>query len=164
MADMWRSREPPTPLDFEGIRSGTFVLSKKAHKEDAAAQSAPKATGAANGSTSNGASTSGLKDQRALSLKDNVDLFVARFVLSTSGIYLRKLTVLCSTERLAARLRSGEDTISFGKDDDDTLDFVTAASNLRSIAYGIPSKSRWEVKGTSPLICSPSLPSRSHSP
>ena len=37
--------------------------------------------------------------------------------------------------------------ISFDKDDDDTLDFVTAAANLRSAAYGIPTKSRWEVKG-----------------
>jgi len=40
-----------------------------------------------------------------------------------------------------------EETISFDKDDDDTLDFVTAAANLRSTAYGIPGKSRWEVKG-----------------
>ena len=52
-----------------------------------------------------------------------------------------------STERLAARIRGGEETISFDKDDDDTLDFVTAAANLRSAAYGIPGKSRWEVKG-----------------
>ena len=45
------------------------------------------------------------------------------------------------------RLIAGEETISFDKDDDDTLDFVTAAANLRSAAYGIPGKSRWEVKG-----------------
>ncbi len=41
-----------------------------------------------------------------------------------------------------------EETISFDKDDDDTLDFVTAAANLRSAAYGILGKCRWEVKGT----------------
>ncbi|KZT71220.1 hypothetical protein DAEQUDRAFT_688223 [Daedalea quercina L-15889] len=135
MADMWRSRAPPTPLDFEGIRKGTFVPTKKAYAEDTSAHSAKKAakvdggkTNVANGSSSNSANTAGLKDQRALSLKDNLDLFVS------------------STVRLSARLRSGEDTISFDKDDDDTLDFVTAASNLRSIAYGIPTKSRWEVK------------------
>jgi ubiquitin-like 1-activating enzyme E1 B len=40
-----------------------------------------------------------------------------------------------------------EEIISFDKDDDDTLDFVTAAANLRSAAYGIRGKSRWEVKG-----------------
>lgn len=45
-------------------------------------------------------------------------------------------------------MRTGEETISFDKDDDDTLDFVTAASNLRSTAYGIGGKTRWEVKGS----------------
>jgi hypothetical protein len=44
-------------------------------------------------------------------------------------------------------VRAGEETISFDKDDDDTLDFVTAASNLRSAAYYIERKTRWEVKG-----------------
>jgi ubiquitin-like 1-activating enzyme E1 B len=39
-----------------------------------------------------------------------------------------------------------EEIILFDKDDD-TLDFVTAAANLRSATYGIPCKSRWEVKG-----------------
>ncbi|KAF5364894.1 hypothetical protein D9758_008125 [Tetrapyrgos nigripes] len=42
--------------------------------------------------------------------------------------------------------QAGEETISFDKDDDDTLDFVTASSNLRSAAYGIEEKTRWEVK------------------
>lgn len=45
-------------------------------------------------------------------------------------------------------MRAGEETISFDKDDDDTLDFVTAASNLRSAAYYIERRTRWEVKGT----------------
>jgi ubiquitin-like 1-activating enzyme E1 B len=56
-------------------------------------------------------------------------------------------TSIFSTNRLASRLRNGEDTISFDKDDDDTLDFVTASSNLRSFAYGIDGKTRWEIKG-----------------
>jgi len=53
-----------------------------------------------------------------------------------------------STHRLAGRLQAGEDTIAFDKDDDDTLDFVTAASNLRSAVYGIQRKTRWEIKGS----------------
>jgi hypothetical protein len=51
------------------------------------------------------------------------------------------------TDRLAARLRKGEVTIAFDKDDPDALDFVTASANLRSFAYGIQLKSKWEVKG-----------------
>ncbi|KAF9462539.1 hypothetical protein BDZ94DRAFT_1282986 [Collybia nuda] len=141
MADMWRSRSPPVALDFDGIMDGTFVLR-------------PEKTGQINGVDSNGASGSGsatptshanggvngisngkaptspagLKDQKTLTLRDSLLLFVT------------------STNRLADRLQNGESTISFDKDDDDTLDFVTASSNLRSAAYGIGGKTRWEVK------------------
>ncbi|KAH0579238.1 hypothetical protein H2248_003389 [Termitomyces sp. 'cryptogamus'] len=134
MADMWKSRAPPVPLDFDTILDGTFILRDEGtsknrggatDKADQSATSIASVNGNV-GMTSNGA---GLKDQKALSLKDNVELFVH------------------STNRLAARLRSGnETTISFDKDDDDTLDFVTAASNLRSAAYGINRQTRWEVK------------------
>ncbi|KAH9855584.1 hypothetical protein C2E23DRAFT_813898 [Lenzites betulinus] len=141
MADMWRSRAPPTPLDFDGIRAGTFVLSPRTSQNGTSAPQNNNASGSGSSATekqlngngtipssSNAAGAAKLKDQRALSLQDNVELFVS------------------SVERLAARLRAGEDTISFDKDDDDTLDFVTASANLRSAAYGIPGKSRWEVK------------------
>jgi len=37
-------------------------------------------------------------------------------------------------------------SLEFDKDDEDTLDFVTAASNLRSAIFGIPEQSRWTVK------------------
>lgn len=52
-----------------------------------------------------------------------------------------------SSRRLSARTISHPDTIlSFDKDDEDTLDFVLATSNLRSAAYGIPQKTRFQVK------------------
>ncbi|KAF7327636.1 Ubiquitin-like modifier activating enzyme 2 [Mycena kentingensis (nom. inval.)] len=135
MADMWRSRAPPTPLDFDAILDDTFVLAREApaaiQPNGHANGVLPKTNGTANAEASTSsapAAGSGLKDQKQLSLKDNVLLFVS------------------STERLAKRLQSGEATISFDKDDDDTLDFVTATSNLRSAAYGIPGKTRWDVK------------------
>ncbi|KAJ1305508.1 hypothetical protein OPQ81_000515 [Rhizoctonia solani] len=74
-----------------------------------------------------GAAGAGLKDQKALSLKETVELFDD------------------SLRRLAARIIT-EDIITFDKDDDDTLDFVTANANLRAYAYGIEQKTRWEVK------------------
>ena len=37
-------------------------------------------------------------------------------------------------------------SLEFDKDDDDTLDFVTAAANLRCTIFGIPEQSRWTVK------------------
>lgn len=36
--------------------------------------------------------------------------------------------------------------ITFDKDDDDTLDFVAASANLRSIVFGIETKSKFEIK------------------
>ncbi|KAI6125927.1 hypothetical protein EV401DRAFT_2150106 [Pisolithus croceorrhizus] len=111
MSDMWRSRAAPTPLDFHAIENSLFRYSRAFRSR-----------------TQQLAVSTGTIDQRALSLQDNLALFVS------------------STNRLAARLRAGEETISFDKDDDDTLDFVTAASNLRSAAYYIERKTRWEVK------------------
>jgi ubiquitin-like 1-activating enzyme E1 B len=48
---------------------------------------------------------------------------------------------------LSARVVTNPGAIlSFDKDDDDTLDFVLTTSNLRSAAYGIPQKTRFQVK------------------
>ncbi|EIW75894.1 hypothetical protein CONPUDRAFT_139860 [Coniophora puteana RWD-64-598 SS2] len=154
MSDMWRTRPKPTPLDFDLIQNGAFsFLTQPAAAGSSASftgshalangvadlsvddSSSIAGTSAAAGSTGADGSTSapangggGLKDQRRLSLQDNLAMFIG------------------SADRLAARLRAGEDTIGFDKDDDDTLDFVTASANLRAFAYGIGRKTRWEVK------------------
>ncbi|KAF8634042.1 hypothetical protein AX17_004307 [Amanita inopinata Kibby_2008] len=148
MADMWRNRLPPVPLDYDKIMDGTFMLTSanpvatnnsepvNGHAVNGmnnrrrtvnASNSSIGSSRSANGQAGQN-SASKLKDQRTLTLKDSLELFVS------------------STNRLASRLCSGEDTVSFDKDDDDTLDFVTAASNLRSAAYGIEGKTRWDVK------------------
>ncbi|KAK2467920.1 hypothetical protein APHAL10511_000215 [Amanita phalloides] len=134
MSDMWRHRTPPVPLDYDKIMNETFELrpinpsgGASENRHPVNGKSSEIVNGRPNGNV-NGQAVSKLKDQRTLSLKDNLELFVS------------------SINRLASRVRSGEGLISFDKDDDDTLDFVTAASNLRSTAYGIEVKSRWDVK------------------
>ncbi|KAB5592720.1 Ubiquitin activating enzyme E1 [Ceratobasidium theobromae] len=119
MLDMWLHRVPPVPLDRKAILTGSFV--------DSPANSVAKVqtTGAA--LDTNSQPDSGLKDQKVLTLRENVELLDD------------------SPRRLAARLPT-ENILSFDKDDDDTLDFVTAAANLRAYAYGIEQKTRWEVK------------------
>ncbi|GMG43595.1 unnamed protein product [Ambrosiozyma monospora] len=47
--------------------------------------------------------------------------------------------------RLTNRL-SSESTIEFDKDDEDTLDFIVAAANLRSYVFGIEIKSKFDIK------------------
>ncbi|ORY88224.1 hypothetical protein BCR35DRAFT_263546 [Leucosporidium creatinivorum] len=69
----------------------------------------------------------GIKDQRKLSLEDSFELF------------------LSSVDRLSKRIDPSS-PLSFDKDDDDTLDFVVAAANLRASAFDIESQTRFQVK------------------
>jgi len=69
MADMWKSRSPPTPLDFDAILDGTF------HSQDNIRSLNDSSV---NGHSSGSNQTILLKDQRALTLKDNLDLFISR--------------------------------------------------------------------------------------
>ena len=99
MADMWRSRAPPIPLEFDKILEGSFPLispqqnglrpngSSNGNARAAARERETVGTGKAevkvNGTapvSAPSASGSGLKDQRALTLQDNLELFVSRYV------------------------------------------------------------------------------------
>ncbi|KAL8811093.1 MAG: hypothetical protein Q9200_002063 [Gallowayella weberi] len=66
-------------------------------------------------------------------------------------------TVFCdSLRRLSSRLQKAQTNetngaaastvLSFDKDDDDTLDFVAASANMRSIVFGIQSRSKFDIK------------------
>jgi ubiquitin-like 1-activating enzyme E1 B len=76
-------------------------------------------------------------DQRPWTLEENVIIFKD------------------SLERLSKRLQDMPATsngsaaspiITFDKDDEDTLDFVTASANLRSLVFGIDTKSKFDIK------------------
>ncbi len=79
MEDMWKvpGRVKPVPLDYEAILNGTFPAP---HGEEQTAQaSGSKQNGTtqqANGGAQPSAST--LRDQKELSLKDNLELFIDR--------------------------------------------------------------------------------------
>jgi hypothetical protein len=106
MEDMWRFRDKPVPLDFDLIQSDQFILPGQAvnavhpsidgilrpvngdcsadmrvngsiaNRKGGSASSTPK------GSTAK--SSHGLKDQRSLSLRENLALFVSRLASSHS--------------------------------------------------------------------------------
>ena len=90
MADMWRSRAPPLPLDFDAIKDGTFILREPSPAQASNGASKGVANGVVNNGTSGSKSTgklpngtngtaAGLKDQRSLTLGDNLVLFVSRY-------------------------------------------------------------------------------------
>jgi ubiquitin-like 1-activating enzyme E1 B len=105
MSDMWRSRAPPVPLDFDAILDGNFVLrpegekvsqiingtetsgNTKRHMANGVDQSEvgsvvteESLNGHGNGNAPSTAAGAGLKDQRRLTLQDNLLLFVSRLV------------------------------------------------------------------------------------
>lgn len=115
MEDMWRFRDKPVPLDFDLIQSDQFIL-----RGQAANAVHPSIDGILrpvngdssidmriNGSIANrkGGSTSstpkgsaaksshGLKDQRSLSLRENLALFVSRLA---SSLYPPQIVHLCN--------------------------------------------------------------------
>ena len=54
--------------------------------------------------------------------------------------------LIVSIRKLQARLKKIESFISFDKDDEDTLNFVAAAANLRSHIFSIELKSKFDIK------------------
>ena len=67
-------------------------------------------------------------------------------IKSANVISLHRL----SNRLQASQAQSGADTaapvLTFDKDDEDTLDFVAASANLRSIIFGIELKSKFDIK------------------
>ncbi|CAO3672200.1 unnamed protein product [Rhizopus microsporus] len=74
-----------------------------------------------------------LPDQKVWSLEENFDVF--------------KETVTRLSSRLVKeKEKNPEATLSFDKDDEDAMKFVTAASNLRAHIFHIPTKSLFDAK------------------
>jgi ubiquitin-like 1-activating enzyme E1 B len=99
MEDMWRSRAPPIPLDFNAISKGKLNQGKqKATPDTTNSRSDPirtrsrsRANGTAipatagagnvvNGHAQPATSATGLKDQRMLTVQENLQLFISRWV------------------------------------------------------------------------------------
>lgn len=77
-------------------------------------------------------------DQRVWSLEENLAVFIDS---------LDRLSKRLLELKEAHQNASGpEPIISFDKDDDETLDFVTAAANIRSTVFGIDRKSKFDIK------------------
>lgn len=75
----------------------------------------------------------GLPEQKVWDLKENFDMF-------------EDSVVRLSTRLLKERETQKDAILSFDKDDEDAMDFVTAASNLRAYVYDIEKKSLFDVK------------------
>ena len=113
MEDMWKTRKPPTALQYDTFQDENATLS------------------------SNAAAVTAL-DQKAWDLQENFMVF---------GDSLQRLSKRLQDDQ-AASLKDALPTpaITFDKDDEDTLDFVAACANLRSIVFGIEPQSKFDIK------------------
>ncbi|KAJ3029889.1 UNVERIFIED_CONTAM: E1 ubiquitin-activating protein uba2 [Siphonaria sp. JEL0065] len=127
MSEMWSSREPPVPLSYKNLHAEMKKMK-------------PMATGID-------------RNMNVWTLVENFSVFCQRFVLDSFLFIadLKKPYGIYSIVPLAKRVNEGqakdpEFSMSFDKDDDEALDFVTAITNLRAHMYGINLQSRFKVK------------------
>ena len=125
MEDMWRSRTPPEALDYDAITKDAGNISPSVAQQD----------------------------QQTWILAENFVVFSDRYV--TQNFLLETILLISgSLRRLSVRLlQAQEETkdgdapiLTFDKDDVDTLDFVAASANLRSIVFGIETRSKFDIK------------------
>lgn len=120
LEDMWtEGRKPPTPLAEAAIAIGVKM-----------AKEALEGAGAERMTATSAARLLGLSNSHAVW---TVEETAAVFVASMDLIY--------------AQFGSKVGVLGFDKDFDLSVDFVCAASNLRSFCYNIPMQSKFEVKG-----------------
>ncbi|KAH4262472.1 ubiquitin-activating enzyme E1-like [Parastagonospora nodorum] len=77
------------------------------------------------------------KDQVTWSTAENFAVFVDS---------LRRLSTRLEELRARADVGDAAPILTFDKDDEDTLDFVAAAANLRSHIFGIETRSKFDIK------------------
>ncbi|KAL8716461.1 MAG: hypothetical protein Q9225_006213 [Loekoesia sp. 1 TL-2023] len=123
MQDMWKTRQPPTALDFDAV-------SKSSASGGEVGDSVAK------------------RDQVVWSLAENFTVSdnLNNVVFFLIGGSLRRLSRRLQQAQANESNGSTTAVLSFDKDDDDTLDFVTASANMRSIAFGIQPRSKFDIK------------------
>ena len=125
MEDMWKTRKPPEPLDFDKLEEESLSAEATISSNDQKVWTTA---------------------EDFVVFKDRYDGFVPKWI--------GYLLTTNSLNRLSTRMKELQDTamgethlvLDFDKDDVDTLDFVTATANLRAAIFGIESRSKFDTK------------------
>ncbi|KAF3400280.1 Ubiquitin-activating enzyme E1 [Talaromyces pinophilus] len=108
MEDMWKTRNPPTALNYDSLQEQASSVEAAISKNDQKVWT---------------------PEEDFAVFKDSLDRLSSRL-----------------KELQANKSGNIEPIITFDKDDVDTLDFVAASANLRSVIFGIESKSKFDIK------------------
>lgn len=111
MEDMWKTRQPPTSLEFDSLSKAASGISTSTAQQD----------------------------QKVWNENEDFEVFCDS---------LRRLSIRLQQAQAAAAesVNAVTPVLNFDKDDEDTLDFVAASANLRSIIFGIEPKSKFDIK------------------
>ena len=130
MEDMWKTRTPPEPLNFGNILADSEAIDISISSQD----------------------------QQPWTLTENFVVFLDRYLpylflhsWLTRYLILTVTSLRRLSERAMQQKRRTADGISplilsFDKDDEDSLDFVAATANLRSLVFGIDPRSKFDIK------------------
>lgn len=128
LTNLWTERAPPSPYTLEEILSNE----KFAEEPQAGNSLTSSAVSSSNGARAPSQAT--LDDQKMWSLRKCAETF---------------LSVFSQLQKISEKLSENSDEnpgLSWDKDEPLHLDFVVAASNLRSHQYGIPMQSKFAIK------------------
>lgn len=117
MEDMWKSRKPPTPLDYATLQNVTLSSTTDAILAN---------------------------DQKTWDLRENFAIFTDSLRRLSTRLKSNLDSAVAAVE--ATNPSKVQPIITFDKDDPDALDFVTSASNIRSHIFSIPPQSKFTVK------------------
>jgi len=127
LKSLWKKMAPPKPFDINEVLEGSVAASS--HQQDAERV---------------------LEDQKVWGLKQCAQVFLrvygAFFFFYCGGFQLNQLTTGCRAKELKELAASQEIGLQWDKDEELHLDFVTAASNLRSAQFNITTQSKFTVK------------------
>ncbi|XP_076246907.1 ubiquitin-like activating enzyme 2 isoform X2 [Calliopsis andreniformis] len=108
MANLWKKRRPPTPLNWKELPDGVPGCSKEVNEP-------------------------GLKDQQ-------------RWSISKCGVIFTEAVKNLSKTLTASQEKSPNNHLVWDKDDPSSMDFVAACANIRAYIFGIPQKTRFDIK------------------
>ncbi|KAI4123719.1 MAG: hypothetical protein LQ347_006047 [Umbilicaria vellea] len=109
MEEMWKTRRPPEPLDYDTTKKDASDIGL----------------------------TIAQRDQQPWTLTENFAVFIDS---------LRRLSVRLQEAQSQTKDGDTPPILTFDKDDVDTLDFVAASANLRSLVFGIETRSKFDIK------------------
>jgi ubiquitin-like 1-activating enzyme E1 B len=127
--ERWQKRAPPTPLRREQLLKEYEEMIRSNSSDNKSSHGTSFSSSSSSSLNSSNSVGTGMKDQRVLSVCELT------------------YTFLETVRRIVSERAQDIGEMSFDKDDDLTMDFVFAASNLRMHIFGIEMQSRFQSKG-----------------